>query len=101
MPAPMEVRTTCPYCGVGCGIVARRAADGGVTIAGDPDHPANFGRLCSKGSALAETIDLDGRLLHPEVFGQRADWNTALGAVARGLTETVAAHGPDSVAFYV
>ena len=96
-----EVRTTCPYCGVGCGIVARRGVDGAVTVAGDADHPANFGRLCSKGAALADTIGLDGRLLHPHVFGKRTDWNTALDAVARGLAETVAAHGADSVAFYV
>ncbi|TIP69736.1 hypothetical protein, partial [Mesorhizobium sp.] len=55
-----EVRTTCPYCGVGCGVLAKVAANGEVTVRGDPHHPANFGRLCSKGSALAETIDLDG-----------------------------------------
>ena len=67
-------RTTCPYCGVGCGVLA--AADG--TIKGDPDHPANFGRLCSKGAALGETIDLDGRLLHPQINGVRAEWDTAL-----------------------
>jgi assimilatory nitrate reductase catalytic subunit len=94
-------RTTCPYCGVGCGIVARRSEDGTVSIAGDPGHPANFGRLCSKGSALAETIDLDGRLLHPEIGGRRVDWDTALDAVARGFAGTIAEHGPDSVAFYV
>ena len=50
------VRTTCPYCGVGCGILATPDGAGGVAIAGDPDHPANFGRLCSKGSALGQTV---------------------------------------------
>lgn len=90
-------RTTCPYCGVGCGVIA--SSDG--TIKGDPDHPANFGRLCSKGSALGETIDLDGRLLYPEVDGQRVDWDTALNRVADGLAEIVARKGPDAVAFYV
>ncbi|HEU4986733.1 MAG TPA: hypothetical protein VFT89_06675, partial [Rhizobiaceae bacterium] len=55
----LEVRTTCPYCGVGCGVLAKRAADGTVTIRGDPDHPANFGKLCSKGSALGETLGLE------------------------------------------
>ena len=67
-------RTTCPYCGVGCGVLA--AADG--TIKGDPEHPANFGRLCSKGAALGETIDLDGRLLHPQINGVRANWDLSL-----------------------
>ncbi len=90
-------RTTCPYCGVGCGVIA--SSDG--TIKGDPDHPANFGRLCSKGSALGETIDLDGRLLYPEVDGQRVDWDTALNRVADGFAEIVARKGPDAVAFYV
>ncbi|WP_425627875.1 hypothetical protein [Agrobacterium tumefaciens] len=67
---PVETKTTCPYCGVGCGVIATVADDGIVSVKGDPDHPANFGRLCSKGSALAETIDLDGRLLHPEIHGK-------------------------------
>ncbi|MER9296575.1 molybdopterin-dependent oxidoreductase [Mesorhizobium sp. M0621] len=96
-----EVRTTCPYCGVGCGVLAKVAADGQVSVRGDPDHPANFGRLCSKGSALAETVDLDGRLLHPEIHGRRAGWVEALDLVASTFSQTVAKHGPDSVAFYV
>lgn len=90
-------RTTCPYCGVGCGVLA--GADG--TIKGDPEHPANFGRLCSKGSALGETIDLQGRLLHPRVDGQRASWDVALDRVAEGFQTAIREHGPDSVAFYV
>ena len=89
-------RTTCPYCGVGCGVLA--GADG--TIKGDPEHPANFGRLCSKGAALGETIDLDGRLLHPKVHGQRADWDMALDLVASKFSAAIAEHGPESVAFY-
>ena len=89
-------RTTCPYCGVGCGVLA--GADG--TIKGDPDHPANFGRLCSKGAALGETIDLEGRLLHPMVNGTRADWGTALDLVAQKFSAAIAEHGPESVAFY-
>lgn len=90
-------RTTCPYCGVGCGVLA--GADG--TIKGDPDHPANYGRLCSKGSALGETIDLDGRLLHPQIAGKPTDWNTALTLVADKFSTAIRDHGPDSVAFYV
>ncbi|SLN28378.1 nitrate reductase [Pseudooctadecabacter jejudonensis] len=89
-------RTTCPYCGVGCGVLA--GADG--TIKGDPDHPANFGRLCSKGAALGETIDLDGRLLHPKVNGVRTNWDSALDLVASNFSAAIAEHGPESVAFY-
>jgi assimilatory nitrate reductase catalytic subunit len=96
-----EVKTTCPYCGVGCGVLAKIGADGSVSVRGDPDHPANFGRLCSKGSALAETIGTEGRLLHPEIHGRRADWDEALDLVASKFSETIAEHGPDSVALYV
>ncbi len=96
-----ETRTTCPYCGVGCGVIARREDDGRVSVTGDPEHPANFGRLCSKGSALAETLSLDDRLLAPEIRGERATWDEALDLVAETFTRTIAEHGPDSVAFYV
>jgi assimilatory nitrate reductase catalytic subunit len=96
-----EVKTTCPYCGVGCGVIAKTAPDGTVSVRGDPDHAANFGKLCSKGSALGETMGLDGRLLHPEVGGKRAGWDAALDLVARKFSETIAAHGPDSVGFYI
>ena len=64
MAAPRTIKTTCPYCGVGCGVLADVAADGG-SVRGYPSHPANFGRLCSKGFALAETTGLEGRLLYP------------------------------------
>lgn len=100
-PMPSETKTTCPYCGVGCGVIATVGDDGAVSVKGDPDHPANFGRLCSKGSALAETIDLDGRLLYPEIADQRTDWDTALDLVADRFSKTIAEHGPDSVALYV
>ncbi len=95
------VRTTCPYCGVGCGVLAQRAADGSVEVSGDPDHPANRGRLCSKGSALAATLGEQGRLLHPEIDGARVDWDTALAAVAGRLSACIDEHGPESVALYV
>ena len=96
-----EVRTTCPYCGVGCGVLAKVAANGDVTVRGDPEHPANFGRLCSKGSALGETMGLDARLLHPLIGGRHAQWDKALDLVATRFSETIARHGPDSVGFYV
>ncbi|WP_295810210.1 nitrate reductase [uncultured Nitratireductor sp.] len=95
------VRTTCAYCSVGCGVLATPQPNGSVAIAGDPDHPANFGRLCSKGSALGETLSLDDRLLHPEIGVRRASWDEALTLVADRFRETVDRHGPESVAFYV
>lgn len=94
-------RSTCPYCGVGCGVLLGRDAAGGLVVRGDPAHPANFGRLCSKGTALAETVGLEDRLLAPRVNGQDTDWDNALGLVARRFRETIAEHGPDAVAFYV
>ena len=96
-----EVKTTCPYCGVGCGVLASVAPSGEVTVRGDADHPANFGKLCSKGSALGLTTGLEGRVLTPEMGGKPASWDAALDLVAERFSETIARHGPDSVAFYV
>ena len=101
MEEARKIKTTCPYCGVGCGVLAEVAGDGQVSVRGDPDHPANYGRLCSKGSALAETIDLDGRMLNPSVNGRDVSWGRALDLVAATFQRTIAEHGPDSVAFYV
>ncbi len=95
------IRTTCPYCGVGCGIAAdvdqsmRR-----LVIRGDASHPANWGRLCSKGSALGETVELNGRLLQPKLYGRDSSWENALDLVAKTLLATIRQHGPDAVAFY-
>ncbi|WP_378944135.1 molybdopterin-dependent oxidoreductase [Paracoccus sp. R86501] len=96
-----EVRTTCAYCGVGCGILARPDGMGGAEVRGDPDHPANFGRLCSKGTALGQTLSLDDRLLAPRIHGKDSDWDSALDLVADRFSQAIATHGPDSVAFYV
>ena len=98
--APQVTRSTCPYCGVGCGVTASVSAET-VTLTGDPLHPANFGRLCSKGAALADTLDHDGRLLYPLANGQRVSWDEALEQVAHGFKKVIAEHGPDAVAFYV
>jgi assimilatory nitrate reductase catalytic subunit len=92
-----DVRTTCPYCGVGCGIVSRPDGSTGA----DPAHPSNRGRLCSKGAALGATLDDRGRLTEPRVHGQPVAWDTALDLVADTFAATIAEHGPDSVAFYV
>jgi assimilatory nitrate reductase catalytic subunit len=86
---------------VGCGVLVTPDGQGGLTVAGDPDHPANRGRLCSKGAALGETVAQDGRLLVPRVDGAATDWDTALGLIAARFRQTIADHGPDSVAFYL
>ncbi|NKF23448.1 molybdopterin-dependent oxidoreductase [Solimonas sp. C16B3] len=103
--ANAPVLTTCPYCGVGCGV---RVDSVKTPVRGDEQHPANAGRLCVKGSALGETLGLDGRLLYPLRRDraapdalQRIDWNAALDEVAARFARTIAEHGPDSVAFYV
>lgn len=98
----MSIRTTCPYCGVGCGVIAQPdAARGTVNISGDTTHPSNYGRLCSKGSALGQTLGTDGRLLYPQIDGQRVSMDAALAHVAAGFNRIIAEHGPDSVALYV
>jgi len=95
------VRTTCAYCGVGCGISARVTGPREVEIAGDPEHPANRGKLCSKGTWLGETVGLEGRLLAPMIGERQAGWDEALDDVAERLRTTIAQHGPESVAFYL
>jgi len=96
-----EVKTTCPYCGVGCGVLAQVDEEGQVTISADPEHPSNFGRLCSKGAALGDTLSMEGRLLYPEVEGNTQSWGTALNTVAYRFQKIIKKHGPDAVAFYV
>ncbi|MBE9640624.1 nitrate reductase [Salipiger mangrovisoli] len=96
-----EVRSTCPYCGVGCGVLLSADGSGGLAVRGDPAHPTNRGRLCSKGSALGETVGLEERLLTPRVHGSTATWKDALNLVATRFRKTIETHGPDSVAFYV
>ncbi|MFC5419526.1 molybdopterin-dependent oxidoreductase [Bosea eneae] len=106
LAGPVPTRTTCPYCGVGCGVLATPDGKGGAAIAGDPDHPANRGRLCSKGSALGETLGLGTRVLHPlkrSARGtyDRVSWEEALDAVAAGLKAIIDRDGPESVALYL
>ncbi|MEZ5593538.1 MAG: molybdopterin-dependent oxidoreductase [Gammaproteobacteria bacterium] len=95
-----SVRTTCPYCGVGCGINVTHHADG-MQFQGDESHPANFGRLCSKGASVGETLSLENRLLYPLLQDEQVTMDVALDAVAAGLQQTIAEHGPDAVAFYL
>ncbi len=100
-PFPFPVKSTCAYCGVGCGIIASKDEAQKIRVEGDPNHPANLGRLCVKGAALADTLDLEGRLLHPEIDHQPVDWDTALAKVAGDFKDVIETHGPDAVAFYV
>jgi assimilatory nitrate reductase catalytic subunit len=95
-----SVRTTCPYCGTGCGLLVSPDGDG-WKVAGDPDHPANFGRLCSKGTALADTLAPDTRLLEPMVDGRPVDWDRAVAEAAGRIRSVIQLHGPDAFAFYL
>jgi assimilatory nitrate reductase catalytic subunit len=95
------IKSTCAYCGVGCGIEAKALANGRIEVRGDNSHPANLGKLCSKGLALGDTVTNEGRLLTPKVNGEDCSWDSALAVVANGFLETIKQHGPDSVAFYL
>src|ERR1700759_3016801 len=105
-PALRATRTTCPYCGVGCGVLGTADGNGGAAISGDPEHPANFGRVCSKGSALGESLNLEQRLLYPMIrcgkgVMERVAWTDALDHVAHRFAHIVARDGPGAVAFYL
>jgi ferredoxin-nitrate reductase len=100
--------STCCYCGVGCGVVIRKTRSGSLSLEGDPDHPVNRGRLCSKGLNLLHTVnDRSDRLIYPELREARhlprrqATWDEALDRVASVLHSTIEKHGPDSVGLYV
>lgn len=95
------IKTSCAYCGVGCGVEAKPSPNGILEIRGDKDHPANYGRLCSKGMALGDTVGHQGRLLKPSIAGQEVEWPEALNHVATEFSNVIAKYGPDSVAFYV
>lgn len=99
--------STCCYCGVGCGVLIEHDGERILGVQGDPRHPANFGRLCSKGASLHLTGDLQARALYPQLrLGKqlaraRSDWESALEHAAGRFAETIREHGPDSVAFYI
>ncbi|HKO88865.1 MAG TPA: molybdopterin-dependent oxidoreductase, partial [Burkholderiales bacterium] len=102
-----ETKSTCCYCGVGCGVIIQSAGDRIVGVRGDPEHTANFGRLCTKGATLHLSTALDHRALYPEIRSertlsrQRASWDDALNLCAERFAATIRKHGPDSVAFYI
>ena len=109
--AQRVTRSTCPYCGVGCGVLIASQGNRITGVQGDPDHPANRGRLCSKGSTLAHTAEATlaqhTRLLQPLHRPQRGaptqplGWNAALDLAAQRLADTVNRHGADAVGVYV
>jgi assimilatory nitrate reductase catalytic subunit len=102
-----QTKSTCCYCGVGCGVIISSQHDKITDVKGDPDHPANFGRLCTKGATLHLTAKLDNRLLYPELRTQRdlprvrASWDESLDFVVEKFAQTIETHGADSVAFYI
>ena len=110
-PSLEEIKTTCCYCGVGCGVVVQTDGEHILGVRGDPDHPANFGRLCTKGSTLhlsaTGAIRQQVRALYPELrttrtaSRQRSSWDDTLGHLAQKFAETIRKHGPDSVGFYI
>ena len=102
-----ETRSTCCYCGTGCGVIIESDGARITGVRGDKTHPANYGRLCAKGAALADSARLDYRLLHPQLrrtrdeSRRRVGWDDALDHAAKRFADTIRAHGPDSVAFYL
>jgi assimilatory nitrate reductase catalytic subunit len=102
-----ETKSTCCYCGVGCGVIISSQNDKIIDIKGDPNHPANFGRLCTKGSTLHLTAKLDNRLLYPEMRITRearrkcVSWDDSLNYLTEQFAQTIEKYGPDSVAFYI
>ncbi|WP_081137778.1 molybdopterin-dependent oxidoreductase, partial [Halomonas sp. BC2] len=101
MPTTAQVNTTCPYCGVGCGVTATLENGCVAAVEGDRGHPANHGRLCVKGTALHETLGHHGRLLRPRVDGREVSWEQALTATAERLQAQRSAHGNACVAAYL
>ncbi|SBS68392.1 Nitrate reductase [Vibrio splendidus] len=99
------IKSTCAYCGVGCGIEARPTSLGKLEVRGDKDHPSNYGKLCTKGIALGDTVTPLGRLTQPAHIQneqkQELDWNRATQLVADKFNQTIEEFGADSVAFYV
>ena len=108
---PREVKATCCYCGVGCGVLIATDGQQVTGVRGDPDHPANFGRLCTKGSTLhlsaTRAVQEAARALKPQMRASRdqplrdATWNATLDHLAQKFADTIRTHGPDSVAFYI
>ena len=110
-PGVRQIKSTCPYCGVGCGVIIESRGGQITGVLGDPDHPANFGRLCTKGSTLALTasaaVTMQTRLLYPmrrehrHEAPKRVSWDSALDFAAESFAQIIGEHGPDAVGFYI
>ena len=105
-----QTKSTCCYCGTGCGVIIDSDGEKIIDVRGDPDHPANFGKLCTKGTTLALTMASAaqaGRACHPELrktkqgVRETAGWDSTLEFLADRFAATIREHGPDSVAFYI
>ena len=96
-----NIRTTCPYCGVGCGVIVSQTKAGEVQVNGDPLHPANFGRLCTKGRLLNETLSDETRIGNVYVNGEPTSWSKSVAYVASKMQQTIDTFGADSIALYV
>src|SRR5690606_6866376 len=102
-----ETKSTCCYCGVGCGVIIESESNRITGVRGDPQHPANFGRLCTKGSTLHLSAKAEGRALQPELRRgrdlprQTVSWDESLDYVADRFAAIIREHGPDAVAFYI
>lgn len=102
-----SVKTVCPYCGVGCGMVLTVSGNDVVRVAGDPSHPANFGRLCTKGATSAQALGNSGRMEMAYVRKERkgeavgVGMDAAISETGRRLRAILDEHGPDALAFYV
>lgn len=105
--ANQSIRSVCPYCGVGCGIVMQVQDNKVVKVIGDKAHPTNFGRLCTKGTTCGQAIAESGRMENAYVRQARQNdpvrigMDNALRETARRLRHTLDTHGPDALAFYV
>ena len=93
-----ETKSTCCYCGTGCGVVIDSDGRRITGVRGDKQHPANFGRLCAKGASLADSARLDYRLLHPQLRTERAaprrqvSWALALDHAVQRFADTIRAY---------
>ena len=106
-----RTKSTCPYCGVGCGVIIESRGSQIAGVQGDPDHPANFGRLCTKGATLALTasaaVTRQTRLLYPmrrehrHEAPKRVSWDSALDFAATSFARIIGEQGPDAVGFYI
>ncbi|QIL82523.1 molybdopterin-dependent oxidoreductase [Diaphorobacter sp. HDW4A] len=106
-----ETQSTCPYCGVGCGVIIESDGHAITGVRGDPSHPANFGKLCTKGSTLhltaSQALQNQSRLLMPQLRASRdarpapIHWDSAIAHAATRMGDLIGQHGPDAVGFYL